>query len=218
LPLPHWTNGSQPERDSTLAKTEIKINIGCGVSGVPGWVNLDNSPTILLSRLPLLKRWLAIPAWPRDVLRRDVRRGLPFPDDSVSYIYSSHTFEHFAFDESLALGKECFRVLKEGGILRVVVPDLALVVKEYLADPSDLASHRFLDRLSIRQSLRDIVHPGSHHSQMLDARSLTCLLRRAGFAEPEVSSFRQSAMPDIEAIELDIRKRESLYVEARKTS
>jgi hypothetical protein len=53
---------------------------------------------------------------------------------------------------------------------------------------------------------------------MLDARSLTCLLRRAGFTEPEVSSFRQSAMPDIEAIELEVRKQESLYVEARKTS
>src|SRR5262252_1640036 len=112
---------------------DIKVNIGCGLSGISGWHNLDNSPTITLARIPLVKRLLKIPDWPRDVRRYDVRKGLQFADGSVRYIYSSHTFEHFTYAESLAVAKECFRVLMPEGILRVVVPDLSLIVREYLA-------------------------------------------------------------------------------------
>ena len=32
---------------------ELKVNIGSGLSGATGWYNIDNSTTILLSRLPL---------------------------------------------------------------------------------------------------------------------------------------------------------------------
>lgn len=72
-----------------------KVNIGCSLSGAAGWYNVDNSPTIPLSRVPGLRRFFRLPAWPRDVRRLDVRKGLPFADQSVSYIYSSPTFEHF---------------------------------------------------------------------------------------------------------------------------
>jgi predicted SAM-dependent methyltransferase len=193
-----------------------RVNIGCGLSGIPGWVNIDNSPTIVISRIPLLRRWLKAPPWPRDVKRLDVRKGLPFSDGNVQYIYSSHTFEHFSYEDSLALSKECFRVLKPGGAIRIAVPDLGLIVKEYLSDPAPLASHTFLSRLSLSHSLRDILHPGSHHSQMFDSRSLIHLLGSAGFVAPEVKSYRQSVLPDIEQIELEVRRGESLYVEAKK--
>jgi len=195
---------------------DIRLNIGCGLSGIRGWVNIDNSPTIVISRIPLLRKIMKVPAWPRDVRRMDVRKGLPFADNSVQCIYSSHTFEHFSYDESLALSKECFRVLRAGCPIRIAVPDLALLVKEYLSDPAPLASHAFLARLSLSHSLRDILHPGSNHSQMFDGRSLSHLLRSAGFLDPEVKSYRQSALADIDQIELEVRRGESLYVEAKK--
>jgi predicted SAM-dependent methyltransferase len=198
------------------AMSEIKINIGCGLSGISGWHNLDNSPTITLSRVPLAGRILKLPRWPRDVRRYDVRKGLPFPDGSVRCIYSSHTFEHFTYAESLALAKDCFRVLERGGTIRIAVPDLGLIVKEYLSNSEPLASHLFLSRLALHHSFQDLVHAGSNHSQMFDERSLVHLLATAGFPGPEVSSFRQSAIPEIEQIELDVRKGESLYVEARR--
>jgi SAM-dependent methyltransferase len=195
---------------------EIKINIGCGLSGIPGWHNLDNSPTITLSRIPLLRSVLKTPAWPRDVRRYDVRKGLPFADGSVHYIYSSHTFEHFTYDESLAIARDCRRALAPGGILRIVVPDLELIAREYLADEKPLAAQTFLSRLSLNHSLQDFVHPGSNHSQMFDARALVHMVRSAGFENVEVSSYRKSAIPEIEQIELEVRRDESLYVEARK--
>jgi len=195
---------------------KIKVNIGCGLSGISGWHNLDNSPTITLSRIPLLNRVLKTPTWPSDVRRYDVRKGLPFADNSVLYIYSSHTFEHFTSEESLRIAKNCRQVLKPGGILRIVVPDLELIVREYLADPNPLASQTFLSRLSLHHSWQDFMHPGSNHSQMLDGRSLTHLLRSAGFDEVAISGFRTSAIPEIDQLDLEVRRRESLYVEARK--
>jgi predicted SAM-dependent methyltransferase len=195
---------------------EIKINIGCGLSGIAGWHNLDNSPTITLSRIPLLRSALKTPAWPRDVRRYDVRKGLKFADGSVRYIYSSHTFEHFTYEESLAIAKDCRRKLALGGVLRVVVPDLELIAREYLADDKPLAAQAFISRLSLNHSLQDFFHPGSNHSQMFDGRKLVHMLREAGFENVELSSYRKSAIPEIDQIELEVRRDESLYVEAQK--
>src|SRR6476620_940697 len=99
---------AQPMHDMT--QDEIEINIGCGVSGLEGWHNLDNSLTISLSSIPLVNRLLNVPSWPKDVRRYDVRKGLPFKTATARYIYSSHTFEHFTYPEALKIAKECFRV------------------------------------------------------------------------------------------------------------
>ena len=200
-----------------MTDAELKLNIGCGTSGIEGWVNLDNSPSILLSRLPLGRRIFRTPDWPRDVRRADVRKRIPFPDSSVRCIYSSHTFEHFTYEESLAVARECHRVLRPGGVLRIVVPDLDILVRDYLADSTDsLASHRFISRLLLTAGLRDIVHAGAHHKQMFDASSLVHMLREAGFPAPEVSTFGSSRIARIAEIELESRRSESLYVEAAK--
>src|SRR5215831_11591422 len=138
---------------------ELKLNIGCGTSGIEGWVNLDNSPTILLSRLPLGRRIFQTLDWPRNVRRADVRKGISFPDSSVWCIYSSHTFEHFTYEDSLTVARECHRVLRPGGVLRIVVPDLGIFVCDYLADSADgMAFHRFISRLLLTAGVRDIVH------------------------------------------------------------
>ena len=199
-----------------MSSDEIKINIGCGLSGIDGWHNLDNSPTITLSRIPVVSRLLKTPVWPRDVQRYDVRKGLPFAGGTVRYIYSSHTFEHFTYAESLAIAKECLRVLARDGVLRIVVPDLELIVREYLVDPKPLASHNFLSRLGLDHSIQDFLHPGSHHSQMFDGKALVHLLREAGFDRVEVARYGESAIPEIDQIELEVRRSESLYVESIK--
>lgn len=146
--------------------------------------------------------------------RYDVRKGLPFADASVRYIYSSHTFEHFTGSESRVIAKECFWVLAPQGILRIVDPDLERIAREYLADQSPLAAQNCLSRLSPNHSLQDILHPGSHHSQMLDSKAVVHMMREAGFERVAASSYRNSAIPEIDEIELEVRRSESLYVEA----
>lgn len=84
----------------------IRVNIGCGATPTPGWVNLDNSWTVRLARVPLVLPLLASAgfigaenlAFARDAVARGVRFAnavaLPFAGASVEAAYSSHMFEH----------------------------------------------------------------------------------------------------------------------------
>lgn len=86
---------------SWMVEAEIKINIRCGLSGIPGWYNIDNSPTIPFSRIPFARRLLKFADWPVDIRRHDVRKGVPYATNGVRHICSSHTFEHFTWAESV---------------------------------------------------------------------------------------------------------------------
>ena len=90
------------------------LNLGCGSVFHADWVNVDSAP-----------------ADPR-VLAHDLRRGLPFPDGSFDAVYGSHVLEHLEPREGERLVEDCFRVLKAGGIVRLVVPDLEAIARLYL--------------------------------------------------------------------------------------
>lgn len=58
--------------------------------------------------------------------------GLPFKDASVDGCYASHLLEHLPQDGARRLLMECLRVLRSGGVLRLAVPDLEVIAREYL--------------------------------------------------------------------------------------
>jgi predicted SAM-dependent methyltransferase len=92
------------------------LNIGCGVrfSRDSRWLNID-----------------LVPVAP-DVLAIDIVNGLPFAEAAFTAVYHSHVLEHLDRAEGRELLYECFRVLRPGGILRVVVPDLEQIAIDYL--------------------------------------------------------------------------------------
>jgi len=59
----------------------------------------------------------------------DLRNGLPFPDQSVCFVYSCHTLEHLIPDEASTLLKEIHRVLAPSGSARIVVPSFEYALK-----------------------------------------------------------------------------------------
>lgn len=90
------------------------LNIGCGSHYHPDWINLDVAPS------------------DPQVLSIDVNRGLPFPADSVDVCYSSHVLEHLNKQGAQYFVSDCFRVLKPGGVIRLVMPDIETLTREYL--------------------------------------------------------------------------------------
>ena len=82
------------------------LNLGCGKIFHPDWVNVD-----LISNNP-------------HVVAFDLNLGIPFAAESFDIVYHSHILEHLERPYAEHLLQECFRVLKPGGLLRVVVPDL----------------------------------------------------------------------------------------------
>lgn len=91
-----------------------KLNFGCGNRFADGWCNIDFSSHC-------------------DQVRRvNLLRGFPFPDATFDAVYSSHVLEHFPPGEGMFLLSESRRVLRPGGIIRIVVPDLENACREYL--------------------------------------------------------------------------------------
>jgi len=98
------------------------LNIGCGATFHPDWVNID-----------------AAPASP-DVIAHDLASGLPFPDRHFQAVYASHVLEHFDPEGGMRLLRDCHRVLQPGGIARIVVPDLEPIARTYLQSLEAAAS------------------------------------------------------------------------------
>lgn len=92
----------------------VLVNIGCGRVWHPYWINLDHQPTS------------------PEVRPFDLRKPLPFESGTVDAVYASHLLEHLDRTEGARLMQECRRVLKPGGIVRIVVPDLEDLCKFYL--------------------------------------------------------------------------------------
>ncbi|ASC71435.1 Methyltransferase domain protein [Halomicronema hongdechloris C2206] len=90
------------------------LNIGCGHRFHHAWQNID----FISSN--------------DKVSPCDLRDGIPFRDSFFQVVYHSHLLEHFSKESALRLTKECFRVIKPRGIIRIVVPDLEAIVNGYL--------------------------------------------------------------------------------------
>ena len=90
------------------------LNLGCGKTFHKDWVNVD-----FISSSP-------------EVISCDLTQGIPFSSETFDVVYHSHVLEHFTALQGDFFIKECFRVLKPGGILRVAVPDLETIVRNYL--------------------------------------------------------------------------------------
>ena len=223
-----------PNIESTL------LHLGCGLEAPPNWLNVDGSYQASFARWPRLKRCLtafriypasqaAIP-WPTNVLRLNLRHRLPFNDNQFEAIYSSHTIEHLYREDAAKLARECYRVLRSGGICRIVVPDLAAAVSRYLeraANPQDSnAADALMDELMLQPraptkgalAMYHRLMNVHQHKWMYDGNSLADLLGGAGFGDVQIYRSRQGHLPHLLEIEKPsrIENGAGVAVEVRK--
>lgn len=211
----------------------LRVNVGCGASPTPGWVNLDNSWTVRLARRPLalslLQRARLVSAEQRAFAQVARERGiafaearkLPLADASVEVLYTSHMLEHLSRDEARAFLGEVRRVLQPGGVARVAVPDLALIVRRYRdqGDADRLVESTLLapePARGLRGALRSLVVGPRHHAWMYDGPSLVRLLNGEGFFGARIMPAGTTTIPEPGELNLREREEESVYVEARK--
>ncbi|HOW28630.1 MAG TPA: methyltransferase domain-containing protein [Elusimicrobiota bacterium] len=82
------------------------------------------------------------------------RQTLPFQDNSVDGIYSSHTLEHILPEKQEMVFAEMHRILKPSGMIRLVVPDIARAINAYKNHDSHFL--RSTDNPSKLKSLPDL--------------------------------------------------------------
>jgi len=227
----------------------MKINLGCGPVGKDDWINVDwGILAIMQFYSPVKKICIKLRLfpkaydvkWPKNLKLHDCRKGLPFNSNSTDFIYTSHFLEHLKKYEAKKLIEECYRVLKNGGIIRVVVPDLELLVKKYLE--KDIGFFKKFSATLIKRGegnseppladyLVDNFYPDFYkqkfslinrfmnlfirpHLWMYDYESLRNLLEGLGFKNISRKLFKEGKVPDLDI--LDIFPEVSLYVEAQK--
>jgi predicted SAM-dependent methyltransferase len=160
----------------------------------------------------------------KGVYGADLRYPLLIDDATVDGIFTEHTFEHLGFDEVRRLVAECHRVLKPGGRMRVIVPDVSIFVARYQAN--DLAWFREWERVSLTprgrrletpmQALSFVTQEYGHRSAW-DFASLAKVLGDAGFVDVEATAYGKGRdarlLRDRDA---ESRRLVSLYAEAVK--
>ncbi len=210
----------------------MRINIGCGQTPTEGWRNFDNSLSLRLSKIPLLPyllfkagllessqyRFIEY-ARANRIEYADAAKGLPLPDGSVEVLYSSHMLEHLDQTGAELFLKEARRVLASGGIIRIVVPDLRKLVRQYLdsGDANAFLSSSCLPRpqaKTIAQRLMVLMVGTRHHQWMYDGESLCRILLVHGFSDPGILQPGKTRIESPGSLDLKERISESVYVEA----
>lgn len=99
-------------------KGKLWLYLGCGHHRMDGFTHIEVNAGKNKSGLP-------------DIIA-DITEHIPLPDDSAELIFSRATLEHLTYPELLNCLLESYRLLKKGGVVRMIVPDLDKYVRDYL--------------------------------------------------------------------------------------
>lgn len=184
------------------------LNLGCGYPrpGEP-WINIDQ----LHSSLPDPKSPERINlAKERNYIDCDLSKGIPFDVNEIDGIFASHFLEHLTPQEGVAFLKECMRVLRPGGVLRVSVPDAKVMIAFMQAGNNSYHG----EYCPPDTTFTEIVLLFPEHKQITTEETVYAHLYLAGFRNIQKSSFKKSQLAGLEAI--DNRPSFSLFMEATK--
>jgi SAM-dependent methyltransferase len=175
-----------------------RLNWGCGNTHPPRWINSD------------VKSGKGIQ------VVADIRQGLPIPNDRFDYAVSVHALGELGYHELVPALRELRRVLKPGGTLRLVLPDLLKTIDAFRAGNRDYFAvpDEEMERLGSKLAVQ-LTWYGFTRS-VFTADFIEELLFKAGFSVVHHCAFKETRSRWPEIIELDNRPRESLFVEGMK--
>jgi predicted SAM-dependent methyltransferase len=212
----------------------LRVNIGCGKSPTDGWLNMDNSISIKIANSSLLyffakifgllnTKQIEYIEWIKSnkIQFANATKKLPLKDSSVECIYTSHMIEHLSRDGVLSFLKDALRVLNSGGVLRIAVPDLNILLNEYLhsKDADQFMSSSYVQAppiKTIKQKIQLFISGYRHHQWMYDGVSLSKLLREVGFRDVVVCKNGFTKILNPGKLNLYEREKQSVYVEGIK--
>ncbi len=210
------------------------LNLGCGQKTSPYCTNIDWSIHLIIKKSPLLNKLAGfflsdhrkklLENIDGEILVHDLSRGIPFSDCSVDVVFSSHVLEHIDRENVPTFLGEVFRVLKPAGIHRICVPDLEVLVRDYIQSLDESVVNRCHSRehdchisniyeQSVRREaygtsrqnrlqrtfenlfLGDARKRGQTHQWMYDRVNLTALLLDNGFEDVATRECGESEIP-----------------------
>jgi len=182
-------------------KPPYKLHIGCDPVKLPGWVNIDMTVDSGITDLKL-----------------DITKGLPFEDNSCELIYHEHCLEHLPVKEGVEFLKECHRLLKKGGVTRISMPSLDVILQKChqgnWRDQHWLQSGRHRS-IQTKAEMLNAVFRWWGHQWVYDREELHRRLKEAGFTQIKDVEWGMSEVEELRNRET--RKDSLLICEAYKS-
>lgn len=174
-----------------------KLQLGAGSNNAAGWLNTDIEPADKQVYLDATARY-------------------PFPDGSFHYVFGEHVIEHVSWEEGILMLRECYRVLAQGGKLRIVTPNLTKFI-QLLNGVPDAEAQRFIDAKFRVGGFPVTPTPGIYilnrqmrewgHQFLYDPPTLRKSLELAGFKQIAQYEIGEKTDPNFQ--EVEIRSRHS---------
>lgn len=213
----------------------ICLNIGCGLSAHPSWINVDASPSLRIRHLPVVGDMLVragrIPDWPAGVRYGDIVEGLHLRTGSCELIFVSHVLEHLSLGDLERALANIHKYLGPKARLRILMPDLELYARAYLVDRdgpdperAGMAAPEFMkgsgigaagSRRGIVRRLREALS-NSRHQWLWDVPSMTARLGTSGFADIQRRGFGETADARFMSVEDASRHKMSFCLECAR--
>lgn len=172
------------------------INLGCGTNKIKGWENYDRE--------------------------MDITKKLPFQDGVASAIMIEHCLEHVSPPDAWRFMEEALRVLEKGGVLRITVPNIAMVEAEANDAYNKFALDKGWSDGTYEGSVKALVC-GHGHLALWDWTLLRICLSCVGFESVEQADPGKSKHTHLRGVEghwrvigQEINDIESMTVEATK--
>lgn len=180
------------------ATTGNFMNFGCGKNYQKGWINIDGENNGDFN------------------IFFTTQTILPFESSTFDGIFSEHFIEHIDLSTGVHFMQESFRLLKPGGVLRVVCPNLDYIILGIDADKMLKLKEMFVGVGDFNRAPSEIpdaevinwMFYGHGHKFLYNFACMRNILLSIGFSSVELSKFGSSYSPQM-AIER--RKDESFY-------
>lgn len=176
--------------DALLAVATVRINIGCGINRVDGYINVDVQEA----------KGGVVPDIFADA------RNVPLPDACADEVMAIHVFEHFALWECGDVLAEWRRLLKMKGLLVLELPDIIKCCRNVV---EGIEGDKHPDQLGLWGIYGDAQTPDPYmlHRWGWSPKSLRHFLHQHGFKEAEKKETQHHAVG---------RQRRDMRIEARK--
>ena len=163
------------------------------------------------SNSTIINGWLCSDIQPQNhqSIYLDVTKRFPFKDNTFNYINCEHLIEHLDYKDGLFMLKECYRVLKKDGRLRISTPDLNTILRLYTCRSENYGAD-YIDWITNNFTANSIKHPVAvvntafhnwGHRFLYDFDFLKVQLIHCEFTEIERVPYLQSSDPNLQCIE-----------------
>ena len=174
-------------------KEKIKLELGSEKKGENGFTTID---------------------YMNGDIRHNLLKAIPLENSIVDEIYSSHTLEHFSFNDIIFIIHECRRILKPGGKLKICVPNAKLYIESYInnknfSEKKNWYKPAITDTGSYIDQLNYVAYLNGQHKFLFDNQNLVNILKMCGFKNANLRDFEKE-------VDRQDRDYESIYALAIK--